>query len=97
MTIRKKYSKEFQLDAVSRLHEQDYSRTEAAKSLEINIQMLGRWRKEYQSEDGPAFGGNGKLTSEPEENRKLKTQLKRLEMEREILKKAMVFFTAEAK
>ncbi|MDP6748390.1 MAG: transposase, partial [Candidatus Poribacteria bacterium] len=54
MTSRKKYSKEFQLDAVSRLHEQDYSRTEAAKSLEINIQMLERWRKEYQSEDGLA-------------------------------------------
>ncbi len=59
--------------------------------------MLGRWVKEHQADDGQAFRGNGKLTPELEEIRKLKTQVKRLQMEKEILKKATVFFAAETK
>jgi len=97
MKTRKKYSKEFKLDAVSLVLEQDYSRAEAARSLGINAQMLGRWVKEHQAEEGQAFRGNGKLTAEQEEIRKLKAQVKRLEMEREVLKKATAFFAAETK
>jgi transposase len=94
---RKQYSKEFKLDAVSLVLDQGFTRREAAGSLDINAQMLGRWVKENQSEDGQAFRGNGKLTPEQEENRKLKAQVKRLEMERDILKKATAFFAAETK
>ena len=94
---RKQYSKEFKLDAVSLVLDQGFTRREAAGSLDINAQMLGRWFKENQSEDGQAFRGNGKLTPEQEENRKLKAQVKRLEMERDILKKATAFFAAETK
>ena len=59
--------------------------------------MLGRWVKEHESDDGQAFRGNGKLTPEQDEVRKLKAQVKKLEMEKEILKKATVFFAAETK
>ncbi|RDH87990.1 MAG: hypothetical protein DIZ77_17985 [endosymbiont of Seepiophila jonesi] len=97
MATRKQYTKEFKLDAVSLVVDQGYSRSEAARSLDINAQMLGRWVKELQSDDGQAFRGNGKLTPEQEESRRLKTQVKRLQMEKEILKKATVFFAAEAK
>ena len=97
MTRRKKYSKEFKLDAVSLIADQGYTRAEAARSLGLNANMLGRWAKEFQSSDGPAFRGNGKLTPEQEEVRKLKAQVKRLEMEKEILKKATVFFAAETR
>ncbi len=55
MKERKKYSKEFKLDAVSLVLEQEYTRREAANSLGINAQMLGRWVKEHQVEDGQAF------------------------------------------
>ena len=97
MTTRKQYTKEFKLDAVSLVLEQGYSRKEASSSLDINAQMLGRWVKENQSDDGQAFRGNGKLTPEQEENKKLKAKVKRLEMERDILKKATAFFAAETK
>jgi transposase len=59
--------------------------------------MLGRWIKEHQVQDGQAFRGNGKLTDEQAEIRKLKEQVRRLEMEKEILKKATVFFAKETK
>ncbi|RDH85057.1 MAG: IS3 family transposase, partial [endosymbiont of Seepiophila jonesi] len=81
MATRKQYTKEFKLDAVSLVVDQGYSRSEAARSLDINAQMLGRWVKELQSDDGQAFRGNGKLTPEQEENRRLKAQVKRLQME----------------
>ena len=42
MTTRKRYSKEFKLDAVSLVTEQGYSRAEAARSLGINANMLCR-------------------------------------------------------
>jgi len=97
MTTRKKYSKEFKLDAVSLVLEQDYSRVEAARNVEINANRLCRWIQESQEENGLAFRGNGKLTVEQEELRKLLVQVKRLEMERDILKKATVFFAKETK
>ena len=97
MTTRKKYSKEFKLDAVSLVTDQGYTRTEAARSLEINANMLGRWVKEQQADNGQTFRGNGKLRPELEEIRKLKGQVRRLQMERDVLKKATVFFAAETK
>ena len=97
MVIRNRYTKEFKLDAVSLVIDQGYSRAEAGRSLDINANMLGRWVKEHQLGDGQTFRGNGKLNSEQEEIRQLKSQVKRLEMEKDILKKATVFFAAEAK
>ena len=97
MKSRNKYSKEFKLDAVSLVLEQNYSRAEAARSLGINANMLGRWVNAYQTDEGQSFRGNGKLTPEQEEIRNLKARVKRLEMERDILKKATAFFAAETK
>ena len=97
MTKRKKYSKEFKLDAIALVIEQNYSQAEASRNLDINPNMLGRWIKEAENDDGQAFRGNGKLTPEQEEIRQLKAQVKRLEMEREVFKKATVFFAKETK
>ena len=98
MTKRKKYSKEFKLDAVSLVLDQGYTRQEAARSLEVNAQMLGRWVQEHQADDNDqAFRGNGKLTPEHEEIRRLKEENRQLKLERQILKEATVFFAKETK
>tara|TARA_R110001583_G_scaffold53928_2_gene165911 strand:- start:4046 stop:4390 length:345 start_codon:yes stop_codon:yes gene_type:complete len=97
MTKRKKYTKEFKLDAISLVRDQNLNIADASRNLGINANILGRWIKEEESEDGQAFRGNGKLTPEQDEIRTLKSQVKRLEMEREILKKATVFFAKETK
>lgn len=86
MTTRKKYSKEFKLDAVFLVTEQNYNCAEAARSLGINANMLGCWVKEQESDDGQAFRGNGNLTPEQERIRNLEAEMKRLQMERDILK-----------
>jgi len=97
MTTKKKYSKEFKLDAISLVLEQGYSRAEAARSLGINANMMGRWIKEQATDDGQAFRGNGKLTSEQAEIRRLREENRRLKMEKDILKKATVFFAKETR
>ena len=97
MQERKKYTKEFKLDAVSLVNDQGYTRVEAARSLGLNANMLGRWVKEYNQDDDQAFRGNGKLTADQEEIRRLKEENRRLKMEKEILKKAAVFFAKETK
>jgi len=98
MSKRKQYSQEFKLDAVSLVLEQGYSRAAASRNLEVNANLLGRWVKEYQEQDeGQAFRGNGKLTPDQEELRRLRTENRQLKMEREILKKATVFFAKETK
>ena len=97
MTKRKKYSKEFKLDAISLVRDQNISVAEASRNLGVSPQMLGRWIKEEENEDGQAFRGNGKLTPEQDEIRKLKAQVKRLEMEREILKNSLPYASAPIK
>jgi transposase len=97
MITRKKYSKEFKLDAISLVLDQVYTRAEAAKNLGINTKILGRWINEHETDGGHAFRGNGKLTLEQEEIRHLKEENRRLKMEKEILKKAAVFFAKETK
>lgn len=99
MTTRKKYSKEYKLDAVSLVLDQGYTITNAARSLDVNRSVLQRWIKEFESDDGDghAFRGNGKLTPEQAEIRRLTEENRRLKMEKEILKKATVFFAKETR
>lgn len=97
MTMRKKYSKEFKLDAISLVTNQGYNRADAARSLSINPTILNRWIKENASDDGQAFRGNVKLTAEQLEIRHLREENKHLKMEKDILKKAAVFFAQETK
>jgi transposase len=59
--------------------------------------VLGRWIKEYHNEEGQAFRGNGKLTEEPLEIRRLREENRRLKMEKEVLNKEKVFFAKEMK
>ena len=66
MKIRKTYSKEFKLDAIALVREQNYSIAEAARNLEVLPQILRRWIKEAENDDGHVFRGNGKLTTEQE-------------------------------
>lgn len=97
MGSRKKYSREFKLDAVSLVLEQGYTRVEAARSLDINPTMLGRWIKEQADDNDQAFRGHGKMTAEQQQIKDLQAQVKRLQMEKEILKIATKFFAAETK
>src|SRR6266567_5340860 len=56
---RRQFTKEFKLAAVRRLEEW-VSIGEAARALEVNPNVLQRWRREFRQGPGNAFPGNGK-------------------------------------
>ena len=56
---RRQFTKEFKLAAVRRL-EQGVSIAEVARALEVNPNVLHRWRREFRHGPGNAFPGNGK-------------------------------------
>jgi transposase-like protein len=53
------FTKEFKLAAVRRL-EQGISIQEAARALEVNPNVLHRWRREFRQGPGNAYPGQGK-------------------------------------
>ena len=93
---RKSYSRQFKIDAVKLVTEQGYRITEAARNLEINPNLLGKWRNQLAGERDQAFPGKGHMTTENEELTRLRRENKRLRMEHEILKKAAAFFAKES-
>jgi transposase len=93
---RKHYSKEFKIDAVKLINEQGYKISEAARNLGIHHSSLRRWKDELDTNSSQAFPGKGHIRPEKEELYRLRKEVKRLRMEREILKKAAAFFAKES-
>ena len=91
---RKKYTQEFKEEAVKLITEHGYQVAEAARNLGVNVNMLGRWKREIEGGGEESPGLKGGTALQVELNR-LRKENKRLKMEREILKKAAVFFAKE--
>jgi transposase len=94
---RKVYAAEFELAAVTMITEQKLSVAEVARRLGVTENRLHDWKKAVAEKGAGAFPGSGHLTPLEEENRTLRADVKRLEMERDILKKAAAFFAARMK
>ena len=94
---RKHYSKQFKIDAVKLVTEQGYKVSEAARNLGIHHSSLRNWRKQLETDGNQSFPGKGHMTSDKEELYRLRKEVKKLQMEREILKKAAAFFANEPK
>ena len=92
---RKTYTAEFKLQAVKMILEQKLSVAEVARRLGVGENLLHTWKKAVLADGTKAFPGSGHLTPLEEENRKLKAEIKRLETERDILKKATAFFASQ--
>ena len=56
---RREFTKEFKLAAVRRL-EQGGSVAEVARAMEVNSNVLHRWRRQFREAPGNASPGNGK-------------------------------------
>jgi|SRR5580658_9678533 transposase len=57
--LRRQFTQEFKLASVRRL-EQGVSIGEVARGLEVNPNVLHRWRREFRQGPGNAFPGHGK-------------------------------------
>lgn len=97
---RKQYSKEFKVQAVELVQTSSKKVSEIASDLGIDVNVLNRWRREYEAAGNRSFSGQGHRqqgTDLEEENRRLKQELLDVMMERDILKKAVAIFSKPQK
>jgi transposase len=87
------YPEEFRREAVRLAELGDKPQRRLAKDLGISDVSLRRWIREEQAARGERPGGLS--GEEREELRRLRDENARLRMEREILRKAAVFFAKE--
>jgi transposase len=84
---RKTYTREFKLQAVGMMTDGGLSVSEVARQLGVSENCLRVWRAAAQQQGAGAFPGQGKLTAEQEELRRLRCEVTRLRAERDLLKK----------
>ncbi|NTW99542.1 MAG: transposase [Geobacteraceae bacterium] len=93
---RRQYDKQFKLDALELVLHSEKSIAELATDLGVKADMLYRWKYLYKlnKDKENAFPGTGHLKdSEAEQIRKLERELRVVQEERDILKKAFAVFT----
>lgn len=88
---RRTFSEDFRRDAVALVTEQGYKVSEAARSLDINPNQIHRWKRQFAEE----ANGTRLSVEEREELKRLRKEVRKLRMEKEILKKASQFFAKE--
>jgi transposase len=90
-----RYAEEFKRDAVRLVSEEKYSFRAAAAAVNVSEKSLREWYARFAPPPVP-WGEDAGLNELREENKRLRQQLKRAELEREILKKATVYFAKES-
>lgn len=91
---RRRFSQEFKVSAVRLVTEQGYSPAQAAKNLGVDPASLHAWLKKFTpAPEDAKLGSQGAVQAEL---RQLREEVRRLTMERDILKKATAFFAKES-
>ena len=88
MTIRRTYTPEFKREAAELIVLQNYSIRQASEALSVGETALRRWVEQYREEQQGITPKAKALTAEQQEIQRLRAQIKRLEQEKAILKKA---------
>jgi transposase len=93
---RRSFTKEYKAEVVKLIRKSGKSVGAVARELDLTETAVRRWVQQAEIDSGG--GPEGALTTaEREELARLRKQVKTLEMEREILKKATAFFVKESK
>ena len=93
---RRKFSREFKLEAVNLVRDRGVAIVRAARDLDLNHNMLRRWLKELDADPKHAFPGLGQMKPGQREIERLRKEVIRLKAERDILKKAAAYFARVA-
>ena len=86
---KKRFDRAFKIQAVKMVTEGGQKASEVARSLGIHPNQLYSWKRKMSDDGDKAFPGKGHLT----EMAALRRQLRDVEMERDILKKAVGIFS----
>ncbi len=89
---RGKYPKEFRRDAAALVIDQHRTIADVARELDVVEQTLGNWVRQERIDRGER---EGTTTEMREENARLRREVKRLTMERDLLKRSVAFWVKE--
>ena len=92
---RRQFSDEFKAEAVSLVLNQGYGSAEAARRLGVNRSLLDRWIRKHRQ--GTAPESAQQADERDAELKKLREEVRKLQIEKDILKKAAAFFAQETK
>ena len=93
--IRRKFSREFKLEAVRLVTERGVAVAQAARDLDVAESVLRRWMRELSGDPAQAFPGNGVLKPDQIEIARLRKEVAKLKAERDILKNAAAYFARD--
>ena len=95
---RGRYSKEFKLEAVRLLKEGDKTANELAMELGVRRVLLYRWKDQLGKDGEAAFSRKtGPKPNQQSEIARLRQELREVQEERDILKKAAAYFARDLK
>lgn len=89
--MKKEYSEEFRKESVRLYESGGASMAEVARELGVNHHTFYNWAEKY----GPKGDKSNSDEDLATENKRLRRELKRAELERDILKKAVSIFSKE--
>ena len=89
---RGRYPREFRRDAAALVIDQHRSVADVARELGVVEQTLGNWVRQERIDRGER---DGTSTEEREELARLRREVKRLTMERDLLKRSVAFWVKE--
>jgi transposase len=95
MMQRRKFSREFKLEAVKLIKERGVAVAQAARDIDVAESVLRRWLREGVEDPQHAFPGHGQSKPEQQEVTQLRREVAKLKAERDILKKAAAYFAKE--
>jgi transposase len=83
---RRKFSREFKIEAVRLVRERDVSVAQASRDIDVHENVLRKWVKEFGADPKQAFPGHGQVKAEQLEIDRLRREVAKLKAERDILK-----------
>lgn len=92
---RRSFTPEFKQEAASLVLDQNYTITQASRSLGIGETALRRWVQQLTQERGSITPKSKSLTPEQRRIQELEARCNRLEREKEILKKATALLMSD--
>jgi transposase len=96
MRPRRRFSREYTLEAVRLVMERGVSFAQAARDLDLHPNTLRQWVRDQAADPEHAFPGEGQQKPEAAEVTQLRREVAKLRMERDILKKAAAYFAKES-
>jgi transposase len=85
---RRKFSREFKLEAVKLVRGRGVTMAQAARDLDLHINVLRKWVSGNGADPGGAYPGYGQMRPQQLEIERLRRENAKLKAERDILKKA---------